>query len=129
MKNEDAVSPVIGVILMVAITVILAAIIGVFVLNMAGDVESSKSVGVTANLEGKNVTVTYMGGTDHATLVSLNATLYDADTAPINSTEATDLSVGQKFIVLTKNNMAPKSIVVTGTFSDGTVVPLLDKAL
>ena len=129
MKNEDAVSPVIGVILMVAITVILAAIIGVFVLNMAGDVESSKSVGVTANLEGKNVTVTYMGGTDHATLVSLNATLYDADTAPINSTEATDLSVGQKFIVLTKDNVAPKSIVVTGTFSDGTVVPLLDKAL
>ena len=129
MKNEDAVSPVIGVILMVAITVILAAIIGVFVLNMAGDVESSKSVGVTANLEGKNVTVTYMGGTDHATLVSLNATLYDADTVRINSTEATDLSVGQKFIVLTKDNVAPKSIVVTGTFSDGTVVPLLDKAL
>lgn len=129
MKNEDAVSPVIGVILMVAITVILAAVIAMFVFNMAGDVQSSKTVGVTANLEGKNVTVTYMGGTDHATLVSLNATLYDADTVLINFTEAEGLSVGQKIIVLTKENRVPKSIVVTGTFSDGTVVPLIDKAL
>lgn len=102
---------------------------GYFVFNMAGDVQSSKTVGVTANLEGKNVTVTYMGGTDHATLVSLNATLYDADTVLINFTEAEGLSVGQKIIVLTKENRVPKSIVVTGTFSDGTVVPLIDKAL
>ena len=35
--NDRAVSPVIGVILMVAITVILAAVIGVFVLGLADD--------------------------------------------------------------------------------------------
>lgn len=34
--DEDAVSPVIGVILMVAITVILAAVIGAFVLGITG---------------------------------------------------------------------------------------------
>jgi len=34
--SEDAVSPVIGVILMVAITVILAAVIAAFVFGMAG---------------------------------------------------------------------------------------------
>ena len=34
-KNEEAVSPVIGVILMVAITVILAAVIAAFVFGMA----------------------------------------------------------------------------------------------
>lgn len=129
MKNEDAVSPVIGVILMVAITVILAAVIAMFVFNMAGDVQSSKTVGVTANLEGKNVTVTYMGGTDHATLVSLNATLYDAGIAFINATEVTSPVVGQKILVITEDGKTPGSIVVTGTFSDGTVVPLLDKAL
>lgn len=33
-KNEEAVSPVIGVILMVAITVILAAVIAAFVFGM-----------------------------------------------------------------------------------------------
>ena len=36
--GERAVSPVIGVILMVAITVILAAVIGTFVLSIGGDV-------------------------------------------------------------------------------------------
>jgi flagellin-like protein len=39
--DEDAVSPVIGVILMVAITVILAAVIGTFVLGLGDQVQSS----------------------------------------------------------------------------------------
>lgn len=38
MKNEKAVSPVIGVILMVAITVILAAIIAAFVIGLGGNI-------------------------------------------------------------------------------------------
>lgn len=39
--DEDAVSPVIGVILMVAITVILAAVIGAFVLGIGGSQEAA----------------------------------------------------------------------------------------
>jgi len=39
--EEDAVSPVIGVILMVAITVILAAVIGTFVLGLGENVQSA----------------------------------------------------------------------------------------
>jgi flagellin-like protein len=39
--DDDAVSPVIGVILMVAITVILAAVIGAFVLDIGGSQESA----------------------------------------------------------------------------------------
>jgi flagellin-like protein len=39
--DEDAVSPVIGVILMVAITVILAAVIGTFVLGLGDQVSST----------------------------------------------------------------------------------------
>jgi flagellin-like protein len=41
--DEDAVSPVIGVILMVAITVILAAVIGAFVLGIGGSQETVPS--------------------------------------------------------------------------------------
>jgi flagellin-like protein len=41
LQDEDAVSPVIGVILMVAITVILAAVIGTFVLGLGDQVQSS----------------------------------------------------------------------------------------
>jgi flagellin-like protein len=39
--DDSAVSPVIGVILMVAITVILAAVIGSFVLNLGGSLQQS----------------------------------------------------------------------------------------
>jgi flagellin-like protein len=42
--DDDAVSPVIGVILMVAITVILAAVIGAFVLGFGGGGPSAPSV-------------------------------------------------------------------------------------
>ncbi|MFC7326051.1 type IV pilin [Halorubrum rutilum] len=47
--NERAVSPVIGVILMVAITVILAAVIGTFVLGLGDSIESEVNAGVTIN--------------------------------------------------------------------------------
>lgn len=40
-KNTDAVSPVIGVILMVAITVILAAVISVFVFGLGDDSQTT----------------------------------------------------------------------------------------
>ena len=40
-EEDNAVSPVIGVILMVAITVILAAVIGSFVLNLGGSVSQT----------------------------------------------------------------------------------------
>ena len=39
--DDDAVSPVIGVILMVAITVILAAVIGTFVLSLGTDLQNN----------------------------------------------------------------------------------------
>ena len=41
LSEDDAVSPVIGVILMVAITVILAAVIGSFVLNLGGSLNDT----------------------------------------------------------------------------------------
>jgi flagellin-like protein len=64
-ENEEAVSPVIGVILMVAITVILAAVIAAFVFGMGGSVETNKIVAATAQLQGDNVVVTYQGGADN----------------------------------------------------------------
>ena len=48
-EEDRAVSPVIGVILMVAITVILAAVIGSFVLGIGGDVEASPQASLTIN--------------------------------------------------------------------------------
>jgi flagellin-like protein len=62
--DESAVSPVIGVILMVAITVILAAVIGAFVLGLGdsiGDSGPQASLSFSENSSG-DVTVTHQGG-------------------------------------------------------------------
>ena len=58
-KDDSAVSPVIGVILMVAITVILAAVIGTFVLGLGEQVEQNARAGVNADVDAQedNVTV------------------------------------------------------------------------
>jgi flagellin-like protein len=64
-KEEDAVSPVIGVILMVAITVILAAVIGAFVFGMGGSVSKTYTIGVTAAQTGADkIDLTFQGGPD-----------------------------------------------------------------
>ena len=64
--EDRGVSPVIGVILMVAITVILAAVIGAFVLGL-GDQASNTAPQASFNFdfgesEPGNVTVTHTGG-------------------------------------------------------------------
>ncbi|MCX9010086.1 MAG: type IV pilin N-terminal domain-containing protein [Candidatus Methanoperedens sp.] len=46
-RNEEAVSPVIGVILMVAITVILAAVIAAFVFGLGGSTEKAPTASIT----------------------------------------------------------------------------------
>jgi flagellin-like protein len=65
LKDDDAVSPVIGVILMVAITVILAAVIGTFVLGLGDQVqETAPSVQFSFDYDSSNadLTVTHDGG-------------------------------------------------------------------
>jgi flagellin-like protein len=74
LTEDRAVSPVIGVILMVAITVILAAVIGTFVLGLGDqvsenapqasfsfDFSATGSDGFTGD-DGDNVTITHEGG-------------------------------------------------------------------
>ena len=68
-KNDEAVSPVIGVILMVAITVILAAVIAAFVFGMSGNVQKTKVVAATAQMTTTGgIDITYQGGQDDSTL-------------------------------------------------------------
>ncbi|SEH59820.1 flagellin N-terminal-like domain-containing protein [Halopenitus malekzadehii] len=62
--EDRAVSPVIGVILMVAITVILAAVIGTFVLGLGDDLQNTQptaSFNFDFNDE-NNVTISHAGG-------------------------------------------------------------------
>lgn len=126
-KNEEAVSPVIGVILMVAITVILAAVIAAFVFGMAGTTGKTKNVAATAQMIGNTVVVTYQGGPDSG---ALNATL------PLIATDnggafsnpfGNSVAVGAQANTTHIGGAGTKDhIVVTATFTDGTTQVILD---
>ena len=78
LTEDRAVSPVIGVILMVAITVILAAVIGTFVLGLGQNVQSTPSASFDFDFASNNsVNITHNGGdtisSEDAIAVSVNS--------------------------------------------------------
>ena len=75
-KNEKAVSPVIGVILMVAITVILAAVIGTFVLGLGDQVQETPTAGIDVEEDSGQLTLTIVnsGNIESAQLLSPSGT-------------------------------------------------------
>jgi archaeal type IV pilus assembly protein PilA len=137
-KNDEAVSPVIGVILMVAITVILAAVIAAFVFGMSGNITKTKVVASTVSQPDANrIVVTYQGGQDDATLsyvtvTAPNGTVYYTSTnqgvlaagaPPSPATAAMKPGVGASSVLTaltpTENFSGRDHIVVVGVFSDG----------
>jgi flagellin-like protein len=138
-KNEEAVSPVIGVILMVAITVILAAVIAAFVFGMAGNIQKTKVVAATEHrVNSTTVTATYQGGQDAATLSGIawqvngnnqSVTTGGAASSTNNYVYATgggSLPIGTLIYI-----PAPSNAHVTGVgyFSDGTTQVIVDNTL
>jgi FlaG/FlaF family flagellin (archaellin) len=74
--HNGAVSPVIGEILMVAIVVILAVIIGSFAFGLGGNVQDTYTVGVIAEQTGADkITVTFHGGEDADKVLYLNVSV------------------------------------------------------
>jgi len=100
--EERAVSPVIGVILMVAITVILAAVIGTFVLGLGDQVQSTTpsasfgfdATGLNSDTTVDEVTITHESGTTiqkSAIKVTVGSTtVYDGGTQTGTNYESTD---------------------------------------
>jgi len=86
-KQQSGVSPVIGVILMVAITVIVAAIVASFVLDLGGNLEEDADATITfdqqANFGSGNynvtVTVTQMDNADYLVVSDLQNSLNQSD--------------------------------------------------
>ena len=115
-KNEEAVSPVIGVILMVAITVILAAVIAAFVFGMSGNVATTKTVGMQAKLDGGNITITVSGGPDMSTLQEITITHNGTKLAEILDPESKDPFLSTDDLEYEDDG------VINGTFSVGDVI-------
>ena len=73
--NENAVSPIIGVILLVAITVILAAIVAAFVFGMSSDQKPAHLITVTTSYNHGNIEMVYSGGDGKDMLDHIEVTL------------------------------------------------------
>jgi flagellin-like protein len=78
-SKEGGVSPVVGVILMVAVTVILAAVIGSFVLDLGSNVQANPQAGVTFSEK--------TDGTDTDVAVQV-ISMENADSLQISTSEA-----------------------------------------
>jgi flagellin-like protein len=128
-SNEDAVSPVIGVIMMVAVTVILAAIIASYVFGMAGNLPSQKNVAFTlTRLNATAVSATCYGGSDISVLTGgVNSTVDGGDSVEVWEALDTGIPVGATKKITTTG--ANQRVTLVGIFSDGTTQVLVDRIL
>nr|WP_175417079.1 type IV pilin N-terminal domain-containing protein [Natrinema pallidum] len=121
-EQERAVSPVIGVILMVAITVILAAVIAAFVLDLGGSVGQEAQAGVTIDVDEEaneiQIEVTSIGNSDYVDITGTvrdegNDDLYDPDSSAVD--EMSNLGVGD---VVTISNKSSADVQIDGSYTD-----------
>ena len=106
-QNDEAVSPVIGVILMVAITVILAAVIGAFVFGM-GPPEAAPQASLRATtytttsftvehqggdtINTLSGTKLFIDGTDVSATAAVNGTFWDSEATPFTAGQSHDIT-------------------------------------
>jgi len=116
LTGDDAVSPVIGVILMVAITVILAAVIAAFVLGLGDSSEPAPQVSFDYDYDNSSseLVVTVQSGdtfeaTNAAVSVDGSSTALDASTYSVS----TIVSAGQSFTVQSVNDDSRVDITFT----------------
>lgn len=119
--KDSAVSPVIGVILMVAITIILAAIVAAFVFSTAGNFNQSYLVSVTAGqVTSDEIHVTYYGGPDHDSLDWINISVN-------NTMERQEHNPNVGYTWSSANGTPAKDhVIVAGHFMDGSEQVILD---
>ena len=79
-RNEDAVSPVIGVMLMLVVTIVIAAVVAAFAGGIATDTEPTPSVVLTADAYPTKVILQSLSG-DRLETAGLDVVVYSGDGA------------------------------------------------
>jgi hypothetical protein len=147
-KNDDAVSPVIGVVLMVALTVILAAVIAAYVFGMAGNITKTKVVAASMSRPNLSViVVTYAGGQDASSLIGLNFTangqpIQLGASPPVGTGYAGNLATSGVLVLANPSTSIPvgttvyllntpvgTNVIVTGVFNDGSKQIILQSSI
>jgi archaeal type IV pilus assembly protein PilA len=131
MKNnraEHGVSEVMGTILMVALVVILAAIIGSMVFGLVGNLQTTNLVGVSAvKYNSTHILVTFTGGEKADQLYNLSVSINGA--SQISMTQGTTpMRVGNSSYFSGATTRSDH-LVITGWFADGTQQVIMDTNL
>jgi flagellin-like protein len=134
-SDEEAVSPVIGVILMVAIVVILAAVIAAFVFGMAGSTQTTKTVGMVVTPTDYGGVILWQGGSDINGLIKVNVSVDGEASAELENSSATSAGtlfayppgVGTSWNTTTGGKWQGHHIVLIGKFSDGSDQVIFDR--
>lgn len=122
-NNDDAVSPVIGDMLMITVTIILAAVISASVFSMVGSMSKTKVVALTAHrISDNSIVVTNHGGPDAVSLTSVN---YNGD---LTGGGPMGTGVGDT-TTYTTGTPTNAHVIIVGKFTDGNSQILLDTYL
>ena len=126
-KNDEGMTPVIGTILMVMISVMLGAIIGVYSFGISESIQNIRVVATSVTQSGSDILITYHGGAAHPDLYSLtiiapNGTLfYTVSPRGLLSTSGTPVTpdVGSVMVLSGAATNGQEHVVVIGHFTDG----------
>ncbi len=129
-RKDQAVSEVMGSILMVALVVILAAVIGALAFGLAGSMQSSNLVGVSAvKYNSTHILVTFTGGEKADQLLWLNVSVNGNNAGALGTFQGTTpLAVGNSSYFGGATTRSDH-LVITGSFADGTQQVVMDTNL
>jgi len=120
-NNQEAVSPVVGTLMMIAITIILAAVVAAFIFGMANNMTTGHTVAVTALKDGGDIRLTNYGGADVGNLAG------PIDITVTNATATTlGTAVGSSVTLTPSPAGFRERVMAVGTFTDGSTQILLD---
>ena len=125
MTNDTAVSPILGTLLIVILTAVLAGVFAMFMLGFVSTPDMHKSVYATAHQEGEMIYVTYLGGAGENDIVDGSVT------ATVNEQPmSTPFPKTGKLVVGTSARAAgtigKDHVVVTVTYKIGQSAVVLD---
>ena len=122
-SNDRALSPIIGVIFMVLVTVILAGIVAAFVFGDAGELHEAKDVTIIVHrVNTTAVTATIYGGDDVDTLKQIS---WEVSANPVK-TQTGAFTVGESTTFAATMN---SRVTGVATFTDGDTKIIYDSVI
>jgi flagellin-like protein len=117
-KNDDGVSPVIGVILMVAITVVMAAIVSSWSSGVKAP-NTPTTVGLDIARDNTNISVlvTSIDPASSAPLQKLNISYRNVTAGNTDYTNITNANVGD-IVDFNTSNLSTTRVIITATYKD-----------